>query len=419
MHSQFTQQILDSVPGFDFVAAHFECERDRYSADNPTGFVNLGSAQNFLMSPLVHDELPDVQWALEDASYQSFSGTDGCRTAVAKYLQSITHNVTIDPNNLVIGNGLVGLLEALSVSLLNANESVLIPTPVFPGLVNAITTRTSGKVTFVPATAANGYRITPHEIELALLNNRDAERSVRAILICSPGNPIGQVFTKSEIEAFVQVADAFDCTLIVDEIYASSCFDDAEFYSAASVPSDRVFVLGGMSKDFGIAGYATGWMHTTNQPVLAAMRKQSHYFRLPAPIQSAMQSILELPQVPDMLEKNRNQLTAAFQYSNAALQSMDVPVVATVAGLVVWLDLRKHLKEESEAGQLQLYRFLLEEHRVHLSPGNGFYCSTPGYFRMCFSHPEQVMQEGLKRLRDGLAKFALSKSTRQTAKVSL
>ena len=73
MHSQFTQQILDSVPGFDFVAAHFECERDRYSPDNPTGFVNLGSAQNFLMSPLVHDKLPDVQWALEDASYQSLS----------------------------------------------------------------------------------------------------------------------------------------------------------------------------------------------------------------------------------------------------------------------------------------------------------------------------------------------------------
>ena len=71
----------------------------------------------------------------------------------------------------------------------------------------------------------------------------------------------------------------------------------------------------------------------------------------------------------------------------------------------MWLDLRGELRTATAGGELELYRFLLEEHRVHVSPGSGFHLREHGYFRLCFTQPEATLQEGLQRLVAGLTAF--------------
>ena len=92
MFSEFTKRLLNKSGGFDFVAAHFACEKDKFSTSNPNGFVNLGSAQNFLGKTAIESRLQSLDWNLADTPYRDFAGTESSRTAVANYLQlSLIH----------------------------------------------------------------------------------------------------------------------------------------------------------------------------------------------------------------------------------------------------------------------------------------------------------------------------------------
>ena len=404
MYSKYAKRLVNTQASFDFVAAHFACEQDKYSTENPNGFVNFGSAQNMLSKTEIAQRLESLQWEAADTPYRKFTGTDDCRYSVASYLQEVSGR-DIEADNIVIGNGLISILEALGNSILDAGDRVLVPTPVFPGLVTALTARTGAEAIYLETEAESNFQLSPVALRDKVLALSQQGTPVKAILVCSPGNPIGQVFTADEVRAFVSLAEEFNVALIVDEIYTSSCFEGVEFVSALSFESDNVFVIGGLSKDFGLAGYTTAWAHATNDVVLSALKKQSHFYRLAAPIQRAIESFLDPDWRRGFLQQNQTRLAQNYGYAYDELTEMRVSVTRAEAGLVMWLDLRKSLKSEDDRGQLELYRYLLEQHRVHLSPASGFHFSQPGFFRICFSHESKTLREGLRRLQQGLHQF--------------
>lgn len=405
MTSTFTETVTHAQPSFDFVAAHFKCEENRYSESNRGGFVNFGSAQNFLHAELLADRVLHQRSDPNDAHYQSFSGTSDCRTAIANYLQQQAGCI-VPASSIVVGNGIVSVLESLTIALLDEGESVLIPTPVFPGLVAAMSLRVRSRVEFLDTCVENGFRLTASMVEARLHQAGSEGKRVRAILLCSPGNPVGQVFSQSELQDFLDVAERFDCELIVDEVYAGSVFEGTRFVSAVSLGSDHVHVLGGLSKDFGLAGHATGWLQSGNEKIIAAVAKQSHFFRLPAPIQREISTILQPEWREEYLSIHRQKLSETASFARRILFSAGVRVVDSEAGLCFWLDLRDFLPTLDSAGEMQLYQQLLEQHRVHISPGNGFKTTAIGFFRICFSQPPETLREGLSRLIAGLSSSA-------------
>lgn len=401
MASAFTKRHTTAQPAFDFVAAHFQCESNRYSESNPTGFVNLGSAQNDLHRETILNRLATIALADDDRRYQPFAGTNECQASIAEYL-SDQSDAAVSPGDVVVGNGIISLLEALTVALLDEGDSVLIPTPVFPGLVAAMSLRVRSRVRLLHTDAASDFRLTPGDLESRLQELAGDGERVRAVLLTSPGNPIGQIFSKRELQQFLAIAEAHGCALIVDEVYAGSVFSDHEFTSATSLQSDTVHVLGGLSKDFGLAGYATGWLHSTNEAVRTAVAKQSHFFRLPAPIQRVVSTMLETDWRRDYLQSHRRSLSLAYQTARQKLLSAGIDVVDSEAGLCLWINLRQFLPTPDHDGELLLYQRLLNEHRVHISPGTGFKTDSIGFFRLCFSQPRALLMEGLQRILSGL-----------------
>ena len=417
MVSQYTARICGRKPGFDFVAAHFNCERNPYTTENPGGYVNLGSAQNFLNKREIGVRLSGTTHRPTDASYQAFVGTDNCRQAVASYLQSVA-GVSVEHDQLVVGNGVIGVLEALAISLLDVDQTVVMPSPVFPGLVNAITARQSRQVGFLELGPETDFRLTPQAFQAGLAKRFDSGEPVKAALLCSPGNPVGQIFSAAEISEFVQIAGQFGIALIVDEIYASSCFGQ-KFASAIAAQAEHVFVVGGLSKDFGVAGLATGWVYGRDTSVMQAVASQSHFYRLPAPVQTSIESLLDPDWCGEFLQQNRQRLQQSFQRSVSALEEMKVPVFRADAGLCLWLDLRQFIESPDAKSEQRLYETLLNEHRVHVSPGSGFYCSTAGFFRICVAQEETVLQEGFRRLANGLSAISLHNDPAADQKSSL
>jgi len=409
--SKFTKRLLDSSNGFDFVAAHFACEKDKFSTSNPDGFVNLGSAQNFLGKASIESRLKALEWNLADTPYRDFAGTESSRTAVANYLRE-TSGQGVDPDHVVIGNGLVSVLEAISIAVLDAGDHVLVTTPVFPGLITALTSRTEASFIPLETTADEQFQLTPALLRTKLEYELKQGSRVKAVLICSPGNPIGQVFTAAEVQEFVRIAEDFNVVLIVDEIYASSCFEGVDFVSALAANSNHVITIGGLSKDFGLAGYTTAWACTSNEYILKALQKQSHFFRLSAPIQRAIETFLEPEWRVPFTQSSREKLRQHYDDTCSELNEIGVEVTPAQAGLVAWLDLRSYLKAADDDSQLALYRYLLEQHRVHLSPGSGFHCATPGFFRICFSQEQDTLREGLRRIQRGLRQYQENNSTK-------
>ncbi len=401
MVSPFVERTT-SCSGFDFVRAHFQCEENPFSERNPDGYVNLGSAQNHLHTEDLQQRLATAPSQPSDMKYQPFTGKPATKDAVAEFLSTWSAR-PISSDDLVLGNGLISLLEALAFALLNEEDHVLVPTPVFPALITALSLRTRGRVARVPTYSDNSFRLTPDTIERAIIEHRANGNRVRAILLCSPGNPVGQVFNADELSSFLKIAESHDCVLIVDEVYAASCFEPVDFSSALMLGSDRIFVLGGISKDFGLAGHAAGWLHGLDSDVMTAVRKQSHFFRLPTPVQTLMEHILEPTWRQFFAIKNRIRLTTAFQSCAKRFHVMDVSVTDCQAGLCLWFDLRNRLAAPDIESELSLYRYMLDEHRVHISPGTAFHCVEPGFYRICFSQRSDVLTEGLNRISNALS----------------
>lgn len=407
MTSRFTQSLSNQTPGFDFVAAHFACEENLYSDTNREGFVNFGSAQNYLQSDQRSDILKAFTVDVEAARYQPFPGTESCRLAVAKYLKESAgldsdESIEIAASDVVLGNGVISLLEALTIALLDPDDKVLIPTPVFPGLVNAMSLRVRSGVHYLHTKVEEDFRLTAASLEAELQQHSTTER-IKAILLCSPGNPIGQVFSEPELKDFLEIAERFDCALIVDEVYAGSCLDGVTFVSALKLQSERVYVLGGLSKDFGLAGFATGWLHVANDAVRKAVAKQSHFYRLPAPILRMTEAVLSDDFQKEFLKSHRSILTNCFQTVIHQLNEHGIQVTPSESGLCLWLDLRAYLDTPDADGEMQLYQSLLNDYRVHVSPGTGFCTPEAGFFRICISQDERTLDEGLARLATGLA----------------
>ncbi|MCR9197406.1 MAG: pyridoxal phosphate-dependent aminotransferase [Planctomycetaceae bacterium] len=406
MVSQFTQALVDAPTGFDFVAAHFECENNAWSPANPEGYVNLGSAQNFLAVDDVGAMLSGMSWADPALQkYQAFTGMPDCRKQVASYMSELAGlegEDALPADHIIPGNGLIGLLEALAVALLDDGDAVLVPTPVFPGLVTALSLRVRSRVSLLETTSDSDFQLTPALLEAALAERRVRGERIRAVLLCSPGNPVGCVYTEQQMRQFAAIAARYDGFLIVDEIYAGGCFG-SPFFSAAALKQPQVCVLGGLSKDFGVAGYATGWVYANDERVRRALAQQSHFFRMSTTAQCAMQSILAQQKEHDYLVRHRQRLNANRELAVNLLEPHGITCSAASAGLCLWLDLRNALSASSQAAELQLYERLLREFRVHISPGQGFFTRQSGYFRLCFSHPAPQLAEGIQRLVTGLA----------------
>ena len=106
------------------------------------------------------------------------------------------------------------------------------------------------------------------------------------------------------------------------------------------------------------------------------------------------------------LADHRTQLSNCYSLAYTTLTDAGVSVTATESGLCLWIDLRDVIRTPNAEGELELYQHLLHSHRVHISPGSGFHTAESGFFRLCFSHDEMILLEGLKRLTDGIASFA-------------
>jgi aspartate aminotransferase len=177
------------------------------------------------------------------------------------------------PDQIIVTNGGKHSLYNLMMALLNSGDEVIIPIPFwvsYPEMVKLA----EGKPIFVMTSEANGYKITPAQLEAAITPK------TKLFILNSPSNPTGMVYTPDEIKALAQVLLRHPQVMIVsDEIYEKIIYDPAQHISIGSLSPemyDRTIISSGFAKAYSMTGWRVGYLAGAREIIKAATSIQGH-----------------------------------------------------------------------------------------------------------------------------------------------
>jgi aspartate/methionine/tyrosine aminotransferase len=377
---------------------------DPYDANtNPGGYVNLGTAENHLLFDAIAPFLREAAVIVEaDAHYNELYGISFLREAVADFLQ-IRAKRPLSPEHIVIASGASAVLELLAFTLCDPGDAILIPTPYYPGFDYDLGLRSGAELVEVPLDSPD-FRLDEARVEAAFADATSRGTRVRAVLLTSPHNPLGQVYDEALVHRVVDFATRKEIHVILDEIYAESLLPGVEHFSGLRIKNPLIHVVYGFAKDFGLSGYKVGILHSESAQVVAATQELSYFHTVSTVTQRMLAGLLRDPQLPELLRYARSRLNDSYGRVIEKLSQHGIPYLPGNGGIVIWIDLRAFLRSSSFEDEQRLWQELLDQERVSISPGQAFHCKEPGWFRLCFTAPIAHLDAGLERLGRGLTR---------------
>ncbi len=386
--------------------AHFRAEADPYDLDqNPTGYINLGTAENQLMRDVLAPRLnAPRRVTAEDVRYAPLHGTATLREAVAAFL-SRCWRADVDPEDLMVVSGATAALDIVASALCDPGQAILVPAPYYSAFDTDLCGRSGARLIPVPSAASTGFQLDPMAFDQILTDTRRHGVAVRAIAITSPGNPLGHVHPPGVLRMLLDVARRHHVDLIADEIYAHSVFGPEAFVSirdplihAAHSPDDT-HVIWGFAKDFALPGLKAGILHTTHPQIKAGTRALAYFAPVSADTQCLLRELLtDQTWVDDFIEQNRRRLRRSYEIATGQLTGQGLRYIPVSAGFSLWIDLSGSLPARTFEAEDALWRRILNVSRVNILPGSAFQCPEPGWFRLCYANDPVLVREGISRI---------------------
>ena len=203
--------------------------------------------------------------------YTPASGMQELKVAVCEKLKK-DNGLSYDPAQIVISTGAKSSLYHAICAIVDEDEEVIIPSPfwlTYPELVGLA----GGKSVFVETSAANGYKITAEELEKAITDK------TKCIILNSPNNPTGAVYSESELRKIADVAAKHGLYVISDEIYEKLVYGENKHVSIAVLSDymkEHTIVVNGMSKAYSMTGWRIGYIAAPTEIAKAVSSMQSH-----------------------------------------------------------------------------------------------------------------------------------------------
>lgn len=364
-------------------AMSVECER--------VGGVNL--AQGVCDLPLPEPVRLAAKAAI-DAGHNSYSRHDGCaelrRAIAAKYQRRA--GLDIDPEtNVVITAGATGALYCACLALLEPGDEVIVFEP-FYSYHQSTLLATEAVPVFV-STYAPDWSFSLEDLTKSLSDK------TRAIIINTPSNPSGKVFTRAELELIAAFCEQHDLFVFTDEIYEHFIYDDLDHISAASLPGmwDRTITISGLSKTFSITGWRIGYAVCPAKWAEAIGNfSDLIYVCAPTPLQiGAAAGVVELD------DEYFDKLAAKYRQKRervcTALDEAGLTPCVPQGAYYVLADVSSLPGEDSKSRSM----YLLGKTGVASVPGQSFFSASQGesIARFCFAKEDDVLEDACRRLQ--------------------
>jgi aspartate aminotransferase len=203
--------------------------------------------------------------------YTPSAGLPELRTAISEKF-SKDNDIDYKPNQVIVSNGAKQSCFNAILACCEPGDEVIIPAPYwlsYPDMVRLV----GAEPVIVQTKASNAYKMTAEEFENAMTPR------TKMVIINSPGNPTGSVYTREELEALVEVALTEDIFILSDEIYEKLIYDDASHVSVASLSKeayDLTITVNGFSKAYAMTGWRLGYLGAPEAIAKVIDSLQSH-----------------------------------------------------------------------------------------------------------------------------------------------
>lgn len=408
-----------------------EYEKNPYDEKkNPNGIIQMGLAENQLSFDLMESWLaknPEPAAFKRDgesvfrelALFQDYHGLPEFKKAMVDFMSEIRGNrVCFNPNNLVLTAGSTPANETLMFCLANPGEAFLLPAPYYPGFDRDLKWRTGVEIVPIQCSSSNNFQITESALEEAYKQAHKQNLKVKGVLITNPSNPLGTTTTREELNLLINFVDDKNIHIISDEIYSGTVFDSPGFVSITEILqernlqnsdlSERVHIVYSLSKDLGLPGFRVGALYSNNEDVVSAATKMSSFGLPSSQTQYLLSQMLSDKKfTSNYLKENKIRLMKRHGMLVSGLKnSAGINCLESNAGLFCWVDMRHLLKSKTFDAEKDLWKRILFESKLNISPGASCHCTEPGWFRMCFANmSEETLNLSITRIKDFVESF--------------
>ncbi len=411
--SQRGTRLAAGSPFPEYLGEHFARSGSLYDREtNPDGYIPLSVAENLLLGDRLLERMAAAVRDVPERvlAYDSMVGSEAFRRQLARFLGRWVLGRRPRPEHVAVLAGAGSVLENLFHCLGDPGDGVLVPTPSYAGFWADLETRDQLALVPVPRDASEGFRLTPEGLDRAMAG---ADRPVKALLFTSPDNPLGSVYSAAEIDEVLHWARSAGVHVVFDEIYALSVYGERPFTSCAQVAGklgDHVHVVWAFSKDFGASGLRCGVLVSENEDLLAAVDSLAYWACCSGHTQHLLGEVIsDDAWVDAYVERVQTVLGDAYRAVTAALERASISYFPAAAGFFLLLDLRRHLDAATWNAERALWRRLLEEGNVNLTPGSACHAAEPGLMRLCFAAvPTDAVVTGVQRIASVLAGVTVS-----------
>jgi aspartate aminotransferase len=328
--------------------------------------------------------------------YTPAIGLPELREAIAKKTLADSGTEITAAQVVVTNGGKQAVYQAFAV-LLDPGDEVILPSPYWTTYPEAIALA-GGKSVEVFAGSDQGYLVTVEQLEQA------RTPKTKAMLLGSPANPTGAVYSKEQIKAIGEWALANEIWVVSDEIYQNVIYDGKRAYSITEVVpamKDLTIMVNGVAKSYAMTGWRLGWMAGPLDAMKAAANLQSHLssnvnnIAQRAAIAALTGPQAEIKAMVDAFDRRRHLAVAELSKINGWIAPMPE------GAFYVYSDVRG-LLGKSWGGKvintsLELCDYILDAAEVALVPGEAF--GPSGYVRMSYALGDAQITEGIQRLQ--------------------
>ncbi len=322
--------------------------------------------------------------------YTPVDGIPELKEAIVEKLKR-DNNLNYTTDQVIASNGAKQSLFNLFQATVNPGDEVIIPAPywvTYPELVKY----SGGKPVIIETDDESGFKITPKQLEDAI-----TEKS-RMVILTSPSNPTGAVYTEEELEAIADVLKGTDILVASDEMYEKLVYGGTVFTAAASISDDmfeRTVTINGLSKSVAMTGWRFGYCAAADRELVKAMKK------LQSQSTSNINSITQIASIKGLdgsadedIEMMRRAFESRCEESVRLFNEIEGLSVIKPDGAFYLFVNHKAVEPDS----MKFAKALLENAGVAVVPGAGF--GTDGYFRFSFATDIDTIRTGIERIAD-------------------
>jgi aspartate aminotransferase len=338
--------------------------------------------------------------------YTAVEGIAPLRQRIAERAAAL-HGQTVEASQVVVSTGTKQALFNACFSIFGEGDDVLVPTPAWTSYYEILSLARANAVV-VRGAVDRSFRVTPADLEQA------ATPRTRGMILNSPCNPTGAVYSGEELSALMELAQRNDWWVISDEIYRAVTYESPAVSVLEVAPSlDRVVIVDGVAKAFAMPGWRIGWSISTAASARAIGALQSHTTSNAATIsQHAALAALS----DDAAETAaRAEMLKAFRRRRDAGRSMlkesGAKVISPAGAFYFFIHVGTATVNDPSPGS----RFadeLLESSGVAVVPGAAFH--EPEWIRVSYAAPDGDVREGLRRILAALDRSAAFRPAAQS-----